>query len=320
MRIIFAGTPDFAAVTLKEIVNSEHQVCAVYTQPDRPAGRGRRLRPSPVKRLALDRALHVVQPASLKSDEVVDQLGSHDADIMVVVAYGLILPQDVLATPRLGCINLHASLLPRWRGAAPIQRAILAGDAETGVTIIQMDEGLDTGDMLVREPCPIGADETGATLHDKLAQLGAAAVLTALRLLASGNAQAEAQDNDGACYAAKIAKEEAWIDWSAPSRAIELKVRAFNSWPVARTELEGRPLHVWQAKAMPGDGADRPGTVVAVNDRGIDVAAGEGVVRLLEVQLPGGRAMPVAELLKSRAVNTGTALSSPLSSVENSTA
>jgi methionyl-tRNA formyltransferase len=313
VRVIFAGTPDFAATALRAIRASKHSVCAVYSQPDRPSGRGQKLQPSPVKRLAAEYGLPVFQPERLKGDEaVLAQLRSFAADIMVVVAYGLILPPSVLTIPRLGCVNIHASLLPRWRGAAPIQRALLAGDRETGITIIQMDAGLDTGPMLAHRACSIAADDTGQSLHDKLAVLGGTLMVEVLDRLEHGALASQPQVESGACYAAKIDKAEAWIDWGDDAPAVARKVRAFNGWPVARTLLAGQSLLVWRAVAEPGKANDAlPGTVLDVGAEGILVAAGGGIVRLLEVQVPGGRPLTVAEFLRGRTIACGSCLTAP---------
>lgn len=301
LKVIFAGTPEFAAQALQALLDSRHQVIAAYTQPDRRAGRGRQLSPSPVKQLALAHHIPVHQSASLKDPQAQQQLAGLGADVMVVVAYGLLLPKAVIEAPRLGCINIHASLLPRWRGAAPIQRAILAGDAETGITIMQMDEGLDTGPMLLKRPCPIRDEDTAQSLHDRLAGIGAAAAVEALDQLAQGSAHAEPQDDNLACYAAKLSKAEALIDWQEPATRIERQVRAFNPWPVAQTQLAGEVLRIWQAQAVPDAAAQAaPGTVVRADKQGIEVATGAGVLRILSAQLPGKRAMTAVDLLNAR--------------------
>ena len=301
LNVIFAGTPAFAAEALKALLQSQHHVVAVYTQPDRPAGRGRKLTASPVKQLALEHGIEVYQPQSLKDPEAQQQLAALDADVMVVVAYGLLLPVPVLETPRLGCINIHASLLPRWRGAAPIQRAILAGDAETGVTIMQMDKGLDTGDMLLKRTCPIESDDTAQTLHDRLAEIGATAAIEALDQLADGQARPEPQDDSLSNYAAKLSKAEALIDWQRSAVEIERLVHGFNPWPVAQTEFAEQMMRIWLAQALEGATTDQPpGSVLKADKHGIDVACGEGVLRIQVAQLPGGKAMAAADLLNSR--------------------
>ena len=299
LRILFAGTPEFSVPPLRALLASGHDVAGVYTQPDRPAGRGRQLAVSPVKALALEHGVPVHQPASLRSAEEAQALEAVGADLMVVVAYGLLLPQRVLDAPRLGCVNIHASLLPRWRGAAPIQRAVLAGDAETGITIMRMEAGLDTGPMLLVRRLPIARDETGGSLHDKLSVLGAEALMAALPGIAVGTLVPQAQDEALATYARKLSKGEALIDWTSPALAIERQVRAFNPWPVAETRLDGEALRVWRARAIDGSGG-AAGTVVAVSGDGIDVAAGEGRLRILELQPPGRRVMSARDYLNAR--------------------
>ncbi len=301
LRIVFAGTPDFAAAHLQVLLDSPHQVVACYTQPDRPAGRGKKLQASPVKQLALQHGLPVAQPQSLKTPEAQAQLAGYDADIMVVVAYGLILPQAVLDTPRLGCINVHASLLPRWRGAAPIQRAIEAGDRESGITIMQMDAGLDTGDMLVRRACPIETTDTGGSLHDRLLTLGGPALLEALAQLTEGRAQPQAQDGTLSTYAPKISKAEAALDWRESATSLDAKIRAFNPFPIAHTARQSAPqerIRLWQATPTNRPTTAAPGTLVAVGPGNLTVATGDGCLAISQLQLPGKRAMSVAELLR----------------------
>ncbi|HDX8642808.1 methionyl-tRNA formyltransferase [Aeromonas dhakensis] len=300
LKLIFAGTPDFAARHLAALLSSDHEVVAVYTQPDKPAGRGQKLTASPVKELALAHDLPVYQPASLRKEEAQAELAALGADLMVVVAYGLILPKVVLDTPRLGCINVHGSLLPRWRGAAPIQRSIWAGDAETGVTIMQMDVGLDTGAMIRKMSCPIAADETSASLYDKLAELGPQALVDTIDAMAAGNIAAEAQDDALANYAEKLSKEEARIDWSMEAVAIERCIRAFNPWPISWFEVADQTVKVWQAEVITQDHGQRAGTLLKADKQGIDVATGKGVLRLLTLQPPGKKAMSVTDLLNSR--------------------
>ncbi|HEX7012321.1 MAG TPA: methionyl-tRNA formyltransferase [Steroidobacteraceae bacterium] len=301
LSIIFAGTPEFSVPALEALLESPHRVLAVYTQPDRPAGRGRQVTMSAVKECALKRGLPVEQPSTLRDAAAVERLRSWSADLMVVVAYGLLLPRDVLESPRLGCVNIHASLLPRWRGAAPIQRAILAGDAETGVTIMQMDEGLDTGPVLLERATPIEARETASSLHDRLARLGASALLEALEGISAGTANPRPQPDEGATYASKIRKEEARIDWSHSAVYIDRQVRAFNPWPVAETQWKGQQLRVWEASPLDASesGKGAPGVVLRASSQGIDVATGEGVLRLTRVQLAGRKAMSASEFLNA---------------------
>ncbi|AHX63194.1 methionyl-tRNA formyltransferase [Aeromonas media] len=300
LKLIFAGTPDFAARHLAALLSSDHEVVAVYTQPDKPAGRGQKLTASPVKDLALAHDLPVYQPASLRNEEAQAELAALGADLMVVVAYGLILPKAVLDTPRLGCLNVHGSLLPRWRGAAPIQRAIWAGDAETGVTIMQMDVGLDTGAMIRKVSCTIASDETSASLYDKLAELGPQALVDTLDAMAAGDTTAEAQDDALANYAQKLSKEEARIDWSMEAVAIERCIRAFNPWPISWFEVADQTIKVWQAEVIDSDHGQPIGTLLKADKQGIDVATGKGVLRLLTLQPPGKKAMSVPDLLNSR--------------------
>ena len=285
---------------LDALVRSSHRVVAVYTQPDRPAGRGQQLAASAVKQCALSHGLPVEQPVTLREAAAVERLRRWSADVMIVAAYGLLLPQPILQTPRLGCINIHASLLPRWRGAAPIQRAIAAGDAESGVTIMQMESGLDTGPMLLMRAIPIEPRETAATLHDRLASLGAQALLDALDEVAQGTATPRAQPAEGVTYATKLRKEEAAIDWSRSAAEIDRQIRAFDPWPVAETRWNGQQLRVWQA--MPIDSSapgGNSGKVLATSAAGIDVATGNGVLRLTRVQSAGRKAMSAADFLKA---------------------
>jgi methionyl-tRNA formyltransferase len=300
MRLVFAGTPDFARVALQAVQAAGHEIALVLTQPDRPAGRGLKLTPSPVKQAALDAGIEVAQPRSLKLDgKYPDEAASARAwlervapDVMVVAAYGLILPAWTLQLPRLGCLNIHASLLPRWRGAAPIQRAIEAGDARTGVTIMQMDEGLDTGDMLLERTVPIGAQQTAAELHDALAEEGGRAIVQALATLPQLTPRR--QPEDGVTYAAKLDKAEAALDCAQAAELLARRVRAFNPVPGAAIRLPGLadPVKVWKAQALPG-GAGEPGSVLAATAQGIDIATGNGVLRLLELQKAGGKRQPV---------------------------
>jgi methionyl-tRNA formyltransferase len=313
LSLIFAGTPEFSVPALEALIASRHRVLAVYTQPDRPAGRGQQVTMSAVKQCALRHQLPVEQPPTLKDAAAVERLAQWSADLMVVVAYGLLLPKAVLETPRLGCVNIHASLLPRWRGAAPIQRAIQAGDKETGVTIMQMDVGLDTGPMLLERVIPIGPREFAGpdvalprlerpTLHDRLSKLGAAAITEAIEAIAAGTATPRAQPQEGATYASKIRKEEALIDWSKPAVEIDRLVRAFNPWPIAETRWNGQQLRVWEASPLATETSAAPGTVISTSAAGIDVATGTGVLQLTRVQAAGRKAMPAADFLKANRV------------------
>lgn len=301
LRLIFAGTPDFAAHHLQALLDKGHNVVAVYTQPDRPSGRGKKLTPSPVKKLALEYGLTVMQPATLKHDDAQHSLRELDADLMIVVAYGLILPQAVLETPRHGCLNVHASLLPRWRGAAPIQRAIEAGDSHTGVCIMQMDAGLDTGAVLARSEIELQAGTNAAQLHQQLQTIGAEALLKVVDHLPDYQLQAQIQSEEGACYAHKIEKSEAQLDWSLSAVELARKTAAFNPFPVCWSILDGERLKIWAAHAESSAAEHATaGEIIDANDNGISVACGTGKLVINTLQFPGGKAMPVGELLKSR--------------------
>nr|WP_206286067.1 methionyl-tRNA formyltransferase [Yersinia kristensenii] len=300
LRIIFAGTPDFAARHLGALLSSQHQIVGVFTQPDRPAGRGNKLTPSPVKVLAEQHNIPVFQPKSLRPEENQHLVADLNADIMVVVAYGLILPASVLVMPRLGCINVHGSLLPRWRGAAPIQRSLWAGDAKTGVTIMQMDVGLDTGDMLHKIECNIQPEDTSATLYDKLAQLGPQGLLVTLQQLAEGRAQPEIQDEAQVTYAEKLSKEEAKLDWSLSAVQLERCIRAFNPWPVSYFVVDEQPIKVWQAQVLATVDNVAPGTIIQADKHGIQIATADGVLNITQLQPAGKKAMSAADLLNSR--------------------
>ena len=297
MRLVFAGTPDFAATALKALIAAGHTIVGVYSQPDRPAGRGRKLQPSPVKQVALDHEIPVFQPETLKTAEAQKQLADLKPDVMIVAAYGLILPKAVLDIPTHGCLNIHASLLPRWRGAAPIQRAIAAGDAETGITIMQMDEGLDTGAMLLKSLTAIDTSDTGGSLHDRLAELGGKAIIEALELLKKGELTGEPQNDDLACYASKLSKTEGHIDWATDATAIERLVRAFNPWPGTYTDLGDQRIRIHEARALVTDSDAFPGTVVHRDRDGIDIPCGNGTLRITRLQLPGSRAQSVNDLI-----------------------
>lgn len=301
LRIVFAGTPDFAAFHLAALLSSEHEIIAAYTQPDRPAGRGKKLAESPVKRMATDHNIPVFQPQNFKSDQAIQELADLNADIMVVVAYGLLLPQTVLDTPRLGCINVHGSILPRWRGAAPIQRSIWAGDKETGVTIMQMDIGLDTGDMLKIATTPIDSQDTSASMYEKLAGLGPQALINCLADISQGEVIAQQQNNELANYAQKLSKEEAKINWSDTAEHIERCVRAFNPWPISHFFIADKPIKVWKSRVEKQDIEHAPGHIIRADKTGIYVTTGEQVLVLEHIQLPGKKAMPVADVLNSRA-------------------
>jgi methionyl-tRNA formyltransferase len=305
MRIIFAGTPEFSAETLKALLTTEHEICAVYTQPDRPSGRGRKLTASPVKQLALEHSIPVEQPPNFKEQDSKQILADYQADLMIVVAYGLLLPQVILDTPKYGCINIHASLLPRWRGAAPIQRAILAGDAETGICIMQMEAGLDTGPVLSRSSCPIHNDDTAQVLHDRLAALGSQTLLNTLPKLNELQQNAQDQDSSLSNYARKLQKAEATIDWQRSALDISRQIHAFNPWPVAQSSWKGETFRIWLAKAIHEQHNVNAGDILAVNRDGIDVATGQGVLRLTQVQIPGKRSMPVSDFLNANPMAIG---------------
>ncbi|PWD56170.1 methionyl-tRNA formyltransferase [Pectobacterium parmentieri] len=300
LRIIFAGTPDFAARHLDALLSSGHEVVGVFTQPDRPSGRGNKLTPSPVKELAEQHSIPVFQPKSLRPAENQAMVEALSADVMVVVAYGLILPQPVLSMSRLGCINVHGSLLPLWRGAAPIQRALWAGDSETGVTIMQMDVGLDTGAMLHKISCPILPQDTSATLYDKLAELGPRGLLETLEQLADGSAVAEAQNDALATYAEKLSKEEARLNWQLSAEQLERCIRAFNPWPVSYFIVDEQPVKVWKAEAIAKAHGLQPGTIIQAEKQGIQVATANGILNIQELQPAGKKVMSAHDLLNSR--------------------
>jgi methionyl-tRNA formyltransferase len=303
VKIIFAGTPQFAAKALAALIK-DHQIVAVLTQPDRPSGRGMQLTASPVKQLALQHGLPVLQPATLKVAEAQQSIAALDADVMVVAAYGLILPKAVLQMPRNGCLNIHASLLPRWRGAAPIQRAILAGDPETGITIMQMDEGLDTGDMLVKRVCPITDDDSAQSLHDKLAELGAQAICEVLKLLPAGKLSPEKQDSRQATYAAKLTKSEAQLDWNQDAIQLERAVRGYFPFPTAFVNFAATPVKILRASRGSGESAES-GTVISVTKECVLVACGKGALALEVMQKPGGKPLPVAQFVQSFPIKVG---------------
>lgn len=304
MKIIFAGTPHFAAAALETLLAQQFAVVVVLTQPDRPAGRGMQLHTGPVKQLALQHGLPVLQPRSLKDADIQRELAAFDADVLVVAAYGLILPQAVLQLPKYGCLNIHASLLPRWRGAAPIQRAILAGDTETGITVMQMDAGLDTGDMLLKKSCPITPHDNAQTLHEKLAALGATAIVEALRLLEQNRLTPTPQNTALATYAAKLSKVEAQIDWTGDAAHIACAVRAYNPFPVTSATINKTPIKLWQASAREHSG-EKPGTVLAIEKGGIIVACGQGALCLEVLQRPGAKALPAAQFVQGFALHPG---------------
>ena len=307
LKIIFSGTPDFAAKHLAALINSQHQIIAVYCPPDKPAGRGKKFTACATKVLALAHDIIVEQPVNFKDQETQQRLKSYNADVMVVVAYGLLLPEVILTTPTLGCINVHGSILPKWRGAAPIQRALEAGDSETGVTLMQMDKGLDTGDMILITRCAITATDTSASLYEKLAVLGPNTLLQTLNLMSTGNYPRIAQDKDTATYAAKLDKAEAEINWQLAADVLDRKIRAYIPWPVAQfTFIDDQSttyrIRIWQASLITiSDNHPRVGTIVGVDKHGIVVSTGAGGIRLEILQLPGKKALPVSDILNGRA-------------------
>ncbi|WKJ91594.1 methionyl-tRNA formyltransferase [Methylomonas montana] len=298
MNIVFAGTPDFAVPTLQALIDSPHRVSAVYTQPDRPAGRGRKLTASPVKALALSAGIPVYQPENFKNPAALQELAALAPDLLVVVAYGLILPQAVLDIPKQGSINVHGSLLPRWRGAAPIHRAVMAGDAKTGITIMKVVKKLDAGDMLYKVECPISADATSSSLHDQLAIMGAEGLVKVVDQIGQGTLQAEPQDEALVTYAHKLEKQEAILDWQQSAAELDRKVRGLNAWPVAQTLYKGEVLRVWRSEVL-AKPADLPPGTINCSEQTLDAATGDGVLRLLEVQLPGGKRIAGKDFLNA---------------------
>ena len=302
LRIIYAGTPDFSVPALQALIDSEHEVVAVYTQPDRPSGRGRKIRLGPVKQLAVDNNIPVEQPLSLKPDDDQQTLRDYQPDLLVVAAYSLILPQAVLDIPSYGCLNIHASLLPRWRGAAPLQRAIQAGDAETGVTIMQMAAGLDTGDMLHKIIIPITASDGGESIHDSLSIKGATGLMTVIEQVVNGELQPEVQDDSLSTYASKLNKAEGEIDWTKPAKEIDCLIRAFDAWPTAYTQYRGKPLKLLASRLIDSKSQVEAGTVISESKEGIDIATGDGVVRITRLQVPGGKKLDVRDFLNARSL------------------
>jgi len=303
MKIVFAGTPEFALPTLQALLDSPHEVCAIYTQPDRPAGRGRKLTPSPVKQLAQSANIPVYQPENFKQSADIAELKNLHADLLVVIAYGLILPQAVIDTPRLACINVHGSLLPRWRGAAPIHRALMAGDSKTGVTIMKVVKKLDAGDMLLKLECPITATDTSSSLHDQLAAMGAAGLIQVVEQFQLGDVTATPQDETLVTYAHKLDKHESILDWTDSAVNLDRKIRGLNAWPVAQTVFNGEVLRVWNSALTDKTCALSPGAIDA-SQQTLDIVTGDGVIRLLEVQSPGGKRIAGKDFLNAHSVNS----------------
>ncbi|BAV32352.1 methionyl-tRNA formyltransferase [Sulfuricaulis limicola] len=316
MNLIFAGTPIFAVPALEALLRAGHHIRAVYTQPDRPAGRGRKLAASPVKQCAQTHGIEIRQPEKISGEEKI--LHADAPDAMIVIAYGLLLPPSILAIPRHGCINVHASLLPRWRGAAPIPRAIEAGDTETGVSIMQMEAGLDTGPVLAEARIPIHATDTAQTLHDRLAQLGAETLISTLDQLARGGVTPQPQDNAGACYAKKLSKEESHLDWTQPAAVLHRKLRALNPWPVASTHWRGKTLRLWEVAPLDTrGGAGAPGTIVQADAAGIRVQAGNGMLTITRLQAEGGKILAAADFLNGHKPAIGDRLGDAAQSSPN---
>lgn len=309
MRIVFAGTPPFSVLPLEHLINAGHDVICVYTQPDRKTGRGQKLIPPAVKICAQENGIEVRQPLSLKSSEEAEKLTELSPDIMVVVAFGMILPKEILEIPKFGCLNIHASLLPKWRGAAPIQRSIESGDAETGVCIMQMDVGLDTGDVLIQRSLDIKVNDTSASLHDKLSTLGAEALIETISLIEANEHRATEQDHDKSSYAKKITKNEANIDWSLPSNQIDCRIRAFNPWPVCQTKLNGKRVRIWLSENIelnnPDDSNVTPGTILSIDSNGITVACGENAIVLKTLQLDGSKALDHQQFINGHPLEAG---------------
>ncbi len=316
LNIIFAGTPDFAAASLQACIESKHRVVAVFTQPDRPAGRGRKIKYGPVKQLAVDMGIPVYQPLRLEHEQcaLIKEL---QADVMLVSAYGLLLPKDVLVIPKLGCINIHASLLPRWRGAAPIQRSIIAGDQQSGLSIMQMEEGLDTGPIFQKFECEIKATDTGTILHDRLAKMSASKIITVLENLQEGKLVAKLQDEADANYAKKITKQETNINWQQSAIEIERKIRAFNAWPVAYTYLDQKRVRIWQAEVSDQISDKAPGSILVDDKKSIEVVTGAGVLRMITLQLEGGKAINVQDFLNAHDVSECRFNSVPVNSLDS---